>query len=165
MTGIQFRAENIIIIVAQNNFKIATGISPTFVQDNHSKSTQGVLRGLHYQLPPKAQEKLVRVIQGEIYDVVVDIRKDSPTFGQWLGEVLTGHNKKQLWIPSGFAHGFLVLSETAEVLYKATHFYAPKSERCIVWNDPTIRIDWPIHGEPILSDKDQHGLPLNEADL
>ena len=149
----------------QNNFKIATGISPTFVQDNHSKSTQGVLRGLHYQLPPKAQEKLVRVIQGEIFDVVVDIRKDSPTFGQWLGEVLTGHNKKQLWIPSGFAHGFLVLSETAEVLYKATHFYAPKSERCIVWNDPAIRIDWPIHGEPILSDKDQHGLPLNEADL
>ena len=149
----------------QNNFKIATGISPTFVQDNHSKSTQGVLRGLHYQLPPKAQEKLVRVIQGEIFDVVVDIRKDSPTFGLWLGEVLTGHNKKQLWIPSGFAHGFLVLSETAEVLYKATHFYAPKSERCIVWNDPAIRIDWPIHGEPILSDKDQHGLPLNEADL
>ena len=149
----------------QNNFKIATGISPTFVQDNHSKSTQGVLRGLHYQLPPKAQEKLVRVIQGEIFDVVVDIRKDSPTFGQWLGEVLTGHNKKQLWIPSGFAHGFLVLSETAEVLYKATHFYAPKSERCIIWNDSDIGIDWPLKREPLLSEKDLRGLPLYEADL
>ena len=120
---------------------------------------------MHYQLPPKAQAKLVRVIHGEIFDAVVDIRKDSPTFGQWLGEVISADNKKQLWIPPGFAHGFLVLSETAEVLYKATHFYAPKSERCIVWNDPAIRIDWPIHGEPILSDKDQHGLPLNEADL
>ena len=149
----------------QKTFEEAIGLSPRFVQENHSKSIKGVLRGLHYQLPPKVQGKLMRVIHGEIFDAVVDIRKDSPTFGQWLGEVLTGHNKKQLWIPPGFAHGFLVLSETAEVLYKATHFYAPKSERCIVWNDPAIRIDWPIHGEPILSDKDQHGLPLNEADL
>ena len=149
----------------QNNFKIATGISPTFVQDNHSKSTQGVLRGLHYQLPPKAQGKLVRAIQGEIFDVVVDIRQDSPTFGQWLGKLLSADNKKQLWIPPGFAHGFLTLSETAEVLYKATDFYTPKSERCISWNDPTIRIEWPFHAEPILSDKDRLGLPLHEADL
>ena len=149
----------------QKTFEDAIGLSPRFVQENHSKSTKSVLRGLHYQLPPKAQAKLVRVIHGEIFDAVVDIRKDSPTFGQWLGEVISADNKKQLWIPPGFAHGFLVLSETAEVLYKATHFYAPKSERCIVWNDPAIRIDWPIHREPILSDKDQHGLPLNEADL
>ena len=149
----------------QKTFEEAIGLSPRFVQENHSKSTKSVLRGLHYQLPPKAQAKLVRVIHGEIFDAVVDIRKDSPTFGQWLGEVISADNKKQLWIPPGFAHGFLVLSETAEVLYKATHFYAPKSERCIVWNDPAIRIDWPIHGEPILSDKDQRGLPLNEADL
>ena len=150
----------------QNDFKIATGISPTFVQDNHSKSTQGVLRGLHYQLPPKAQGKLIRAIQGEIFDVVVDIRQDSPTFGQWLGELLSADNKKQLWIPPGFAHGFLTLSETAEVLYKATDFYTPKSERCIGWNDPTIRIEWPLfHGEPILSDKDRLGLPLHKADL
>ena len=146
----------------QNNFKIATGISPTFVQDNHSKSTQGVLRGLHYQLPPKAQEKLVRVIQGEIFDVVVDIRKNSSTFGQWLGEKLSADNKKQLWIPPGFAHGFLTLSETAEVLYKATDFYSPEYERCIAWNDPDIGIEWPLQSEPITSERDQCGVLLNK---
>ena len=146
----------------QNNFKIAPGISPTFVQDNHSKSTQGVLRGLHYQLPPKAQEKLVRVIQGEIFDVVVDIRKNSSTFRQWLGEKLSADNKKQLWIPPGFAHGFLTLSETAEILYKATDFYAPEYERCIAWNDPDIGIEWPLQGEPFLSEKDQCGLLLDK---
>ena len=146
----------------QNNFKIATGISPTFVQDNHSKSTQGVLRGLHYQLPPKAQEKLVRVIQGEIFDVVVDIRKNSSTFGQWLGEKLSADNKKQLWIPPGFAHGFLTLSETAEILYKATDFYAPEYERCIAWNDPDIGIEWPLQSEPITSERDQCGVLLNK---
>ena len=122
----------------QKTFEEAIGLSPRFVQENHSKSIKGVLRGLHYQLPPKAQGKLVRIIQGEIFDVVVDIRKDSPTFGQWLSEVLTDHNKKQLWIPPGFAHGFLTLSETAEVLYKATDFYSPEYERCIAWNDPKI---------------------------
>ena len=149
----------------QNNFKIATGISPTFVQDNHSKSNLGVLRGLHYQIPPKAQGKLIRATQGEIFDVVVDIRQNSPTFGQWLGELLSADNKKQLWVPAGFAHGFLTLSETAEVLYKATDFFSPKSERCLSWDDPDISIDWPFHGEPILSDKDRHGLTLHEADL
>ena len=146
----------------QNNFKIATGISPTFVQDNHSKSTQGVLRGLHYQLHPKAQGKLIRAIQGEIFDVVVDIRKDSPTFGQWLGEVLSADNKKQLWIPLGFAHGFLTLSATAEILYKATDFYAPEYERCIAWNDPDIGIEWPLQSEPITSERDQCGVLLNK---
>ena len=146
----------------QNNFKIATGISPTFAQDNHSKSTQGVLRGLHYQLPPKAQEKLVRVIQGEIFDVVVDIRKNSSTFGQWLGEKLSADNKKQLWIPPGFAHGFLTLSETAEILYKATDFYAPEYERCIAWNDPDIGIEWPLQSQPITSERDQCGLLLED---
>ena len=146
----------------QNDFEKIAGISPTFVQDNHSKSTKGVLRGLHYQLHPKAQGKLIRAIQGEIFDVVVDIRKDSPTFGQWHGEVLSADNKKQLWIPLGFAHGFLTLSETAEVLYKATDFYAPENERCLAWNDPDIGIEWPLQGEPFLSEKDQCGLLLDK---
>ena len=144
-------------------FKKLTGISPTFVQDNHSKSIKRVLRGLHYQLPPKEQGKLIRAIQGEIFDVVVDIRKDSPTYGHWLGEVLSAGNKKQLWIPPGFAHGFLTLSETAEILYKTTDFFAPESERCIAWNDPEIGIEWPLQGEPILSKKDQNGFPLCNA--
>ena len=147
----------------QKTFKETIGLSPRFVQENHSKSIKGVLRGLHYQLPPKAQGKLVRVIHGEIFDAVVDIRKDSPTFGQWLGEVISADNKKQLWIQPGFAHGFLTLSETAEVLYKATDFYSPEYERCIAWNDPDIGIEWPLHGEPILSDKDQNGLPFCDA--
>ena len=144
----------------QNNFKDITGITTTFVQDNHSKSTKGVIRGLHYQLPPKEQGKLIRAIQGEIFDVVVDIRKDSPTYGQWLGEVLSAGNKKQLWIPPGFAHGFLTLSETAEILYKTTDFYAPEFERCIIWNDEEIGIEWPIHNTPFLSKKDQDGVSL-----
>lgn len=134
------------------------------MQDNHSKSTKGVLRGLHYQLHPKAQGKLIRAIQGEIFDVVVDIRKDSPTFGQWHGEVLSADNKKQLWIPLGFAHGFLTLSESAEVLYKATDFYAPEFERCIAWNDTEIGIEWPIQNAPLLSGKDQAGVSLYDVE-
>ena len=146
------------------SFEEITGITPTFVQDNHSKSTKGVIRGLHYQLKPKAQGKLLRVIQGDIFDVVVDIRKDSPTFGQWLGEVLSADNKKQLWIPLGFAHGFLTLSETAEVLYKSTDFYAPEFERCIAWNDTEIGIEWPIQNAPLLSGKDQAGVSLYDVE-
>ena len=149
----------------QKNFENTVGLSPKFVQDNHSKSNKNVLRGLHYQLPPKAQGKLVRTIRGEIFDVAVDIREESPTFGQWHGEILSADNKKQLWIPTGFAHGFLTLSETAEVHYKATEFYDPDCEKCIVWNDPTIKIEWPIIDPPILSKKDLQGFALNEADL
>ena len=148
----------------QKTFEETIGLSPRFVQENHSKSIKGVLRGLHFQLPPKAQGKLVRVIHGEIFDAVVDIRKDSPTFGQWLGEVLSADNKKQLWIPLGFAHGFLTLSETAEVLYKATDFYAPEFERCIAWNDPEIGIEWPIQNAPLLSGKDQAGVSLYDVE-
>jgi len=149
----------------QKTFEEIVGIATTFVQDNHSKSTKGVLRGLHYQLHPKAQGKLIRAIQGEIFDVVVDIRKDSPTFGQWLGEVLSADNKKQLWIPLGFAHGFLTLSATAEILYKTTDFYTPEFERCIIWNDKEIGIEWPLQGEPILSGKDMCGLSLSNGEL
>ena len=149
----------------QKTFEEIVGIATTFVQDNHSKSTKGVLRGLHYQLHPKAQGKLIRAIQGEIFDVVVDIRKDSPTFGQWLGEVLSADNKKQLWIPLGFAHGYLTLSATAEILYKTTDFYAPEFERCIIWNDKEIGIEWPLQGEPILSGKDMCGLSLSNGEL
>ena len=141
----------------QKTFEQATGLSPVFVQDNHSRSGIGVLRGLHYQLPPKAQGKLVRVIEGEVFDVVVDLRKDSLTFGQWVGENLSAENKKQLWIPEGFAHGFVTISETAEVLYKATDYYAPELERCIAWDDQAIGIVWPIENEPLLSEKDQQG--------
>ena len=144
----------------QRVFEDAIGHAVQFVQDNHSKSEQGVLRGLHYQLPPKAQGKLVRVVQGEVFDVAVDIRKDSPTFGQWVAEILSAENKKQLWIPAGFAHGFLTLSETAEFLYKTTDYYAPEFERSIAWNDPAIGIDWPINGNPKLSGKDKIGLLL-----
>ena len=135
------------------------------MQDNHSKSTKDVLRGLHYQTHPKAQGKLIRAIQGEIFDVVVDIRKDSPTFGQWVGEELSADNKRQLWIPSGFAHGFLTLSDTAEIIYKTTVFYAPEFERCIIWNDTEIGIEWPIHNIPFLSRKDQDGVSLLDAIL
>jgi len=123
-------------------FEEAIGYSVNFVQDNHSKSTKGVLRGLHYQLPPKAQGKLVRVTQGEVFDVAVDIRKDSPTFGKWVGEKLSAENKKQLWVPEGFAHGFLTLSETAEFLYKVTNYYSTEHEQCIAWNDVDIGIGW-----------------------
>ena len=125
----------------EKSFAEATGATPNFVQDNHSKSAKGVLRGLHYQLPPKAQGKLVRVVQGEVFDVAVDIRKDSPTYGQWVGEVLSADNKRQLWIPPGFAHGFLTLSDTAEFLYKTTDYWSPEHERAIVWNDETLDSD------------------------
>ncbi len=147
----------------QKAFNEATGTQHQFVQDNHSRSTQGVLRGLHYQLPPHAQGKLVRVVSGAVFDVAVDIRKNSPTFGQWVGEVLSADNHRQLWIPPGFAHGFLVLSETAEFLYKTTNYYAPEHERCIAWDDPLIGIRWPTELAPKLSSKDQAGLPLAQS--
>ena len=133
----------------------ANGIDVEFNQDNHSKSTKGVLRGLHYQLAPKAQAKLVRCIQGEIFDVAVDIRKNSPTFGKWVGEKLSAENKKMLFIPEGFAHGFVVLSQTAELLYKASNEYSKEHDRGILWNDSDIAIDWGIDFEPILSEKDK----------
>jgi len=139
----------------QKTFAEATGLKREFVQDNHSKSSKGVLRGLHYQLPPMAQGKLVRVVQGEVFDVAVDIRKSSPTFGHWVGVHLSAENKRQLWIPEGFAHGFLTLSETAEFLYKTTNYYSPKDEGAIVWNDPDLAISWPEAGEVLVSDKDQ----------
>ncbi|MBK1672489.1 dTDP-4-dehydrorhamnose 3,5-epimerase [Ectothiorhodospira shaposhnikovii] len=146
-------------------FEQATGIRPDFVQDNHSRSARGVLRGLHYQLPPHAQGKLVRVVQGEVFDVAVDIRRNSPTFGQWVGATLSAENRQQLWIPEGFAHGFITLSESAEFLYKTTNFYAPGSERCIAWDDPVLGIQWPFEASPSLSDKDRQGLSLDQADL
>jgi dTDP-4-dehydrorhamnose 3,5-epimerase len=138
----------------QNKLEEAIGKKINFVQDNHSKSVRGVLRGLHYQLPPKAQGKLVRVIQGEVFDVAVDIRKSSSTFGKWVGEVLSADNKKQMWIPEGFAHGFLTLSDTAEFLYKTTDFYSSEHEQSIIWNDQTIAIKW-LGSEFILSEKDK----------
>ena len=141
----------------QQRFNAATGLDLQFVQDNHSKSAKGVLRGLHYQLPPKAQGKLVRVVAGEVFDVALDIRKDSLTFGKWVGEHLSADNKRQLWIPPGLAHGFVVLSDSAEFLYKTTDYYAPEMERCIRWDDPDLAIDWPIGGEPVLSGKDALG--------
>ena len=144
-------------------FRAATGLKVDFVQDNHSKSARHVLRGLHYQIQ-QPQGKLVRVVQGEVFDVVVDLRQHSTTFGQWVGSHLSAANKKQLWVPSGFAHGFVVLSETAEFLYKTTDYYSPKHERCIAWNDPEIGITWPEMGAaPLLSAKDQQGCSLREA--
>lgn len=145
----------------QKAFNEATGLNVTFVQDNHSKSAKNVLRGLHYQVQ-QPQGKLVRVVQGEVFDVAVDIRQGSPTFGQWVGEILSAENKRQLWIPEGFAHGFLTLSETAEFLYKTTDYYAPKHERCILWNDPDINITWPQGGQPTLSAKDGNGDAFKE---
>lgn len=135
-----------------------------FVQDNHSRSRKNVLRGLHYQVR-QVQAKLVRVIVGEVYDVAVDLRRNSTSFGQWVGEYLSAGNKRQLWVPEGFAHGFLVLSDYAEFLYKTTDYYAPEYERCIAWNDPAINIDWPIDSLPELSAKDSHGVSLAEAEL
>jgi len=147
-------------------FAAATGLRPDFVQDNHSLSAGGVLRGLHYQLAPKAQGKLVRVVRGEVFDVAVDIRRDSPSFGQWVGAHLSAENKRQLWVPPGFAHGFLTLSEQAEFLYKTTDYYAPSHERCILWSDPAIAIDWPLAGRtPVLSGKDAAGCLLAQAEL
>ena len=138
----------------QKVFEEAVGRKVEFVQDNHSKSSKGVLRGLHYQLEPYAQGKLVRCAVGEVFDVAVDIRKSSPTFGKWIGVNLSAENKRQLWIPEGFAHGFLVLSETAEFLYKTTNYYNPQSDRGIIWNDPSLNIKWPLAEKPILSKKD-----------
>ena len=146
-------------------FEKAIGKSVQFVQDNHSKSTKGVLRGLHYQLPPHAQGKLVRVVQGEVFDVAVDIRKSSPTFGKWVGEPLSAASKKQFWIPEGFAHGFITLSESAEFLYKTSDYYASNSERSIRWDDPKIAIDWPFDIEPILSSKDLRAVDLKIAEV
>ena len=139
----------------QQKFNEAIGENITFVQDNHSKSSKGVLRGLHYQEAPFAQGKLVRVISGEVFDVAVDIRQDSPTYGQWVSEVLSGENKKQLWIPEGFAHGFLTISDAAEFLYKTTNFYNKESDRSIHWKDNDFRIDWPEVDKPVVtSEKD-----------
>jgi len=140
------------------------GLNRTFVQDNHSRSARNVLRGLHLQLR-QPQGKLVRVVAGAIWDVAVDVRRSSPTFGRHVGAELTAENKQMLWIPEGFAHGFVVLSETADVLYKATDFYDPSCERTILWNDPALAIPWPMSGAPTLSEKDRKGLPLSEAEL
>lgn len=148
----------------QKQWQKTTGLSTRFVQDNHSRSARGVLRGLHYQIE-QVQAKLVRVIVGEVFDVAVDIRRHSPTFGKWVGVRLSAENKRQLWIPEGFAHGFLVLSEVAEFLYKTTDYYAPEHERAIIWNDPNLAIHWPTDEEPTLSEKDKRALPLNEAEL
>lgn len=149
---------------SQAQFDQAVGHHVEFVQDNHSKSAKNVLRGLHYQIQ-QAQGKLVRVTQGSVLDVAVDIRKSSPTFGQHVAVELSGDNKRQLWVPEGFAHGFLVLSETAEFLYKTTNYYAPEHERSIIWNDPTIAINWPSTSTPLLSAKDQQAKYLADADL
>ena len=146
-------------------FEKLTGIQTDFVQDNHSRSSKGVLRGLHYQLPPSAQAKLVRCTVGEIYDVAVDIRRGSKSFGQWYSCTLSEENKKQLWIPEGFAHGFVVTSEVAEVQYKTTAYYDPQSDRSILWNDADLKIDWPTTVAPVLSEKDQAGQPFVMADL
>jgi dTDP-4-dehydrorhamnose 3,5-epimerase len=142
----------------------AIGLGREFVQDNHSHSARNVLRGLHYQLG-QPQGKLIRVVAGAIWDVAVDIRRSSATFGQWVAEELTAENKRMFWIPEGFAHGFVVTSDWADVLYKATDFYAPASERSLLWNDPQLGIGWPLSGEPILSGKDRAGLPLSQADV
>jgi len=146
----------------QRAWEEKTGLKTQFVQDNHSRSSRGVLRGLHYQVE-QPQGKLVRVVQGEVFDVAVDLRRDSPTFGQWAGVVLSDVNKRLFWVPEGFAHGFLVLSDTADFLYKTTSYYAPQHERCIRWNDPAIGIDWPWLGEPTLSEKDRQGLTFDTA--
>lgn len=148
----------------QAQFEAAIGRPANFVQDNHSRSAKGVLRGLHYQIQ-QPQGKLVRVVHGEVFDVAVDIRKSSPTFGHWVGEILSAEDKRQMWVPEGFAHGFLVLSETAEFLYKTTNYYAPSHERCIAWNDSTLRIEWPIEVTPSLSAKDAQGQRFIAAEV
>ncbi|MBZ8180067.1 dTDP-4-dehydrorhamnose 3,5-epimerase [Oscillatoria salina] len=148
----------------QQVFAEKTGISPNFVQDNHSRSRQNVLRGLHYQIQ-QPQGKLIRAVIGEIFDVAVDIRQTSPTFGQWISCILSAENKRQLWIPPGFAHGFLVISEIAEVLYKTTEYYAPEHERTILWNDPELNINWSLSDSPIISAKDRAGKPFKNAEF
>ena len=148
----------------QQTFENLTGIKANFVQDNHSKSAANVLRGLHYQIE-QAQGKLVRVTSGEVFDVAVDIRRQSATFGKWVGALLSAENKRQMWIPPGFAHGFVVLKDNTEFLYKTTDYYAPQYERCIRWDDPAIGIEWPVSQSLILSAKDQQGLPLSQAEV
>jgi len=145
-------------------FAELTGVEAEFVQDNHSRSAKNVLRGLHYQIE-QAQGKLVRVTTGSVFDVAVDLRKSSPTFGKWYGLELSAENKRQLWIPAGFGHGFVVTSDVAEFLYKTTDYYAPQHERSIIWNDPDIGIEWPLAAEPLLSGKDQKGVRLAEAEV
>jgi dTDP-4-dehydrorhamnose 3,5-epimerase len=147
----------------RKTFAQAVGSNVEFVQDNHSRSSKNVLRGLHYQLR-QAQGKLVRVTAGEIWDVAVDLRRSSPSFGRWVGTRIDAESKRMLWIPAGFAHGFLVLSEQAEVLYKTTDYYAPEHERTLLWSDPALAIAWPLAGEPVLADKDRRGLPLASAE-
>lgn len=147
-------------------FRAETGVDLNFVQDNHSRSSKGVLRGLHYQLPPHAQGKLVRVVSGAVFDVAVDIRKSSATFGKSVGFQLTSENHRQLWIPPGFAHGFLVMSESADFVYKTTEFYSPSAERCLLWDDPMLNIQWPRDGAlPVISQKDKAGSALKDLDL
>jgi len=148
----------------EKTFKALTGLTPSFVQDNHSRSGKNVLRGLHYQIQ-QPQGKLVRVVSGAVFDVAVDVRKSSATFGKWVGVELTGENHRQFWVPPGFAHGFLVLSETADFLYKTTDYYAPEFERSIRWDDPEIGIEWPLDGEALLSVKDQQGQLLSNAEV
>lgn len=148
----------------ERSFALATGLELNFVQDNHSRSARGVLRGLHYQLK-QAQGKLVRVVRGSVYDVAVDLRKSSPTFGRWVGVQLSEDNHRQLWVPAGFAHGFLVTSESADFLYKTTDYYAPEHERCIAWDDPAIGIQWPGEKSPVLSAKDRQGQLLAQAEV
>ena len=148
----------------QRAFNLATGLDVNFVQDNHSRSSKGVLRGLHYQIQ-QPQGKLVRVVHGSVFDVTVDLRKSSPTFGQWVGVELTEDNHRQLWIPPGFAHGFYVLSDSADFLYKTTDYYAPEFECSLIWNDPTIGIEWPLNTQPIISAKDVQGNKLADAEV
>jgi dTDP-4-dehydrorhamnose 3,5-epimerase len=148
----------------EKRFQELTGVTANFVQDNHSKSAKNVLRGLHYQIQ-QAQGKLVRVVSGEVYDVAVDLRSSSPTFGHWVGVTLSAENKRQLWIPEGFAHGFVVTSESAEFLYKTTNYWAPQFERSLLWNDPALGITWPLDGEPLLSGKDLQGTLLAAAEV
>ena len=145
-------------------FKELTGVTDEFVQDNHSKSTKGVLRGLHYQIK-QPQGKLVRVVRGEVFDVAVDLRKSSETFGQWQGVHLSAENKRQFWVPKGFAHGFVVISDEAEFLYKTTDYYAPEYERCLKWNDADLAIDWHYEKEPMVSEKDARGIAFKQADV
>ena len=148
----------------ERKFRELTGVTLPFVQDNHSKSAKGVLRGLHYQVQ-QAQGKLVRVVSGAVYDVAVDLRRSSPHFGKWVGVELSGENKRQLWVPPGFGHGFVVTTDSAEFLYKTTDYYAPEYERAILWNDPALGIDWPLEGEPQLSGKDKAGKLLADAEV
>lgn len=148
----------------ERSWKKETGLEPLFKQDNHSKSTKGVLRGIHYQIQ-QPQGKLVRVVVGEVFDVAVDLRKNSPTFGKWVGEYLSAENKRSLWIPEGFGHGFIVTSDVAEFLYRTTDFWAPEFERTIAWDDPDLGVEWPLERDPILSEKDSKGIPLENAEI